>query len=93
MDKGFEKATDEFFTQRINWHRQHESDAANNAYMELRACAERLRETLTEDQRLLLRDAENAYRAADGETGDFFYRAGFADAIRFLFQFEEDAVD
>jgi len=87
MDQDFEQAADEFITQRINWHRQRESEAANAAYMDLHTRAEGLREALTEEQRLLLRGVENSYRVADGETGDYFYRAGFSDAIRFLFQF------
>jgi hypothetical protein len=51
---------------------------------------ERLRETLTEEQKLLLRDCENAYRVAEGETEQFYYRAGFSDAIKFLLGFGEE---
>jgi hypothetical protein len=90
MDKEFGKATDEFITRRINWHGGHETEAVNSAYLELRGTAERLGETLTEEQRLLLRSCENAYRVADGETERFYYKAGFGDAIRFLLRFGED---
>jgi hypothetical protein len=74
----------------VSWHGQHETAAANGAFMELRSLVERLRETLTEDQKLLLRDCENAYRVADGETERFYYRAGFGDAIKFLLRFGEE---
>ena len=90
MDENFGKVSEEFITQRVNWHGSHESEAVNGAYMELRSRAERLRETLTEEQRLLLRDCENAYRVADGETERFYYKAGFSDAIRFLLHFGEE---
>jgi hypothetical protein len=90
VDENFNKVTDEFVTQRIGWHGQHESESANSAYMELRSRTERLRETLTEGQKLLLRECENAYRVADGETERFYYKAGFGDAIRFLLHFGEE---
>lgn len=92
MDKDFSQATEDFITQRIDWHGHHESDSANTAYMDLHASVGRLRETLTEEQKVLLRICEGAYHIADGETIRFFYTAGFRDAIRFLLQFGEDAV-
>lgn len=91
MDEHSEKVSEEFITQRLSWHGQNETDAVNGAYMELRTLVERLRETLTEEQRLLLRDCENAYRISIGETERFFYKAGFGDAINFLLHFGEES--
>ncbi len=84
MDESLYQAKDEFFSQRINHHRKHEPPAVNDAYMDLRSCVERLRETLSGEQSLLLRNCENAYHLSDGEFGRFFYAMGWNDAIRFL---------
>ena len=84
MDEWFVKHMEDFFTERINSHRQQEPASVNEAYNELRTCTEQLSETLTEEQRRLLRDCENAYHLTDGETGRFYYKAGFRDALDFL---------
>lgn len=84
MDENLIKVTEEFITQRVSYHGKNETEAVNGAYMELRSCVDRLRETLSEEQLLLLRKCENAYHSSDGETGRFYYKAGFGDAIRFL---------
>ena len=91
MDEHLGKVSEEFITQRLSWHGQNETEAVNGAYMELRALVERLSETLTEEQQLLLRDCENAYRVSIGETERFFYKAGFSDAINFLLHFGEES--
>ena len=94
MDKNFAQATEDFITQRINWHGQHEPDAVNAAYMELRAKVQQLRETLTsEQQKVILRECEGIYHIADGETVRHAYKAGFGDAISFLFQFRDGSED
>jgi hypothetical protein len=90
MDENLGKVTDEFVTQRLDWHGQHETESTNSAYMELRSCTARLRETLTEEQAKLLTDCENAYRVSDGESERFYYKAGFGDAIKFLLHFGEE---
>lgn len=90
MDENLGKVTEEFITERLGWHGKNEPEAVNGAFMELRARVDRLRETLTEEQALLLRDCENAYRISDGETERFYYKAGFRDAIRFLLRFGEE---
>ena len=91
MDEHLGKVSEEFTTQRLSLHGQNETEEVNGAYMELRALVERLSETLTEEQRLLLRDCENAYRVSIGETERFFYKAGFSDAINFLLHFGEES--
>lgn len=90
MDEKLYQAAEEFITQRISYHGKNETEAVNGAYMELRTCVERLRKTLSEEQILMLRKCENAYHASDGETGRFYYKAGFGDAIRFLLEWGKD---
>ena len=92
MDKDFSKAKSEFVTQRINAHSSNEPENVNSAYMELRSLVDRLRTTLSEEQKLILRDLENAYHVADGETERYYYKAGFNDAIHFLLHFDEEDV-
>jgi hypothetical protein len=84
MDNGMKKVTEEFITERVNHYGKNETEAANSAFIELRDCANRLREALTAEQERLLRLCENAYTVAEGETQRFFYTAGFSDAIRFM---------
>jgi len=90
MDEHLGKATEEFITQRINWHGQNESESVSNSYMELQKLAAKLGKKLTEEQRLLLRDCENAYRVSVGETERFYYKAGFHDALKFLLGFGDE---
>jgi hypothetical protein len=90
MDEHLKRLTDDFVTQRLGYHGRHETESANEAYMELRAAAERLRETLDEGQGKLLTATENAYRVADGESQRFYYRAGWGDALRLLLRPGED---
>lgn len=89
MDENLNQVTDEFIAQRVSYHGKNETEAVNDAFMELRAKAERLRETLTDEQILLFRACENVYRLSDGETSRFYYKAGFGDAIRFLMGWSE----
>jgi len=91
MDEHLLKVTEEFITQRINWHGQNETEIMNNAYMKLHTFVERLNETLTEEQQRLLRNCENAYRVSDGESERFYYNAGFSDAIKLLLHFGEES--
>ena len=84
MDENMKKLTEDFITERVNYYGQNETAAVNEAYMELRTRTNRLRETLNEEQTRLLRDCENTYRVADGETQRYYYISGFSDAIRFI---------
>ena len=84
MDEHLHQVTEEFITERVNYHGQNEPDAVYEAYMDLHTKAERLRDTLNNEQAILLRKCEDVYRFDDGETMRFYYTAGFGDAIRFL---------
>ena len=90
VEESFDKAMEEFVTQRINWHGGNETEAVSGAFIAFRSCVEHLRETLSEEQLLLLRDCENAYSLSTGESERFYYKAGVGDAVRFLRQFGEE---
>ena len=89
MDENLRTVTEEFINQRVSYYAKNETEAVNGAFMELRACADRLREALNEEQERLLRFCENAYHIADGESCRFYYKAGFDDAIRFLMNWRD----
>ena len=84
MDDNMKKVTEEFISQRVNYHGSNETEAVNSAFMALRARTDSLREALTKEQQRMLRHCEDAYRLADGETCRFYYTSGFGDAIRFI---------
>jgi hypothetical protein len=65
------RLADDSVTQRLDYRGRHETESANEAYMEPRAAGERLRETLDEGQGKLLTATENACLVADGESQRF----------------------
>lgn len=84
QDKAMQDAMNEFILQRINFCGSHETDALQDAYAEFRCRAEKLKGSLSTEQKALLTECENAYRLVDGETQQCYYRAGFSDAVLFL---------
>ena len=86
MDKNnLYDALEELILERINAHHHTEPEAVSMAYSQFAARSEVLRNTLNSEQRLIYNTCEDAYLLLDGETINFYYRAGFSDAIRFLF--------
>lgn len=79
-----EKAIDDFIVSRINYHGSNESECLKEAYLSFSDAVQKLRNTLTPEQEILFRKCENAYCVLDGETINFYYQAGFSDAICFL---------
>lgn len=79
-----EKAIEDFVVSRINYHGSNESECLKEAYLNFRNEVQKLRDTLTPEQEILFRKYENAYSVLDGETINFYYQAGFSDAICFL---------
>ena len=79
-----EKAIDDFIVSRINYHGSNESEYLKEAYLSFSDAVQTLRDTLTPEQEVLFRKCENAYGVLDGETINFYYHAGFSDAICFL---------
>ncbi|MBQ4354051.1 MAG: hypothetical protein IJC71_04075 [Clostridia bacterium] len=86
MDKNnLYDALEELILERINTHHFDEPESVEQAYARLTEVTDELRETFTEGQRLIFTECEDAYCVYEGETINFYYRAGFSDAIRFLF--------
>jgi len=79
-----EKSIDDFIVSRINYHGSNESECLKEAYLSFSDTVQKLRDTLTPEQEILFRKCENAYDVLDGETINFYYQAGFSDAICFL---------
>lgn len=84
MDKNLQQVTDEFITERVNYHSKHEADVLTDAFVQFSDHAKHLCDTLTEEQSLLFRKCDNAYRHLESECQRFYYKAGFGDAISFL---------
>ena len=76
---------EELILERINAHHLNEPEAVSAAYSQFAGRSEKLRNTLSGEQKLIYNTCEDAYLLLDGETINFYYRAGFSDAIRFLF--------
>ena len=86
MDKNdLYDALEELILERINAHHLDEPESVEQAYARLTEVTDELRETITEGQRLIFTECEDAYCVYEGETINFYYRAGFSDAIRFIF--------
>ena len=79
-----EKAIEDFVVSRINYNGSNESECLKEAYLNFRNEVQKLRDTLTPEQEILFRKCENSYGVLDGETINFYYQAGFSDAICFL---------
>ncbi|GHU54034.1 hypothetical protein AGMMS49975_13760 [Clostridia bacterium] len=87
MDENWEKATEDFVMERVNYHGVHENEETADAYMALKTAYQEMEKALkgTEYEQLL-RDCENAYHLADGKSTRFYYNAGLNDGIRALTQ-------
>ena len=86
MDKNNQYAAlEELILERINTHHLTEPESVADAYSQFAASTETLRNTLNIEQKLIYNTCEDAYLLLEGETINFYYRAGFSDAIRFLF--------
>ena len=86
MDKNnLYDALEELILERINAHHLTEPESVTDAYSQFARRTEALRNTLNDKQRLIYNTCEDAYLLLDGETINYYYRAGFSDAIRFLF--------
>ena len=84
-NEAMKTAVDAFILERINDCGSRPNESLSDAIERLSVCADKLRNTLSAEQRILLTDCENAYSVTDGETMNCYYRAGFSDAVLFLF--------
>ncbi len=84
-DEAMYKAIEEFIIRRINDHNIAEPEVLQEAFRQFNGCVEALRAALPTELSSLLRQCEDAYALLDGETINTYYRAGFSDAVKFLF--------
>ena len=84
MNDHLHTATAEFVAERIDYHRENETEKLDKAYNSFYDVTARLKETLTNEQSEIFRDCEVAYSELDAEVMHFFYEAGFRDAVRFI---------
>ena len=88
MDMKNEKlqdAVEEFIIQRINDCGGHETSALQDAWEKLDTKCQTFKDALSPELDDLLIDCENALMLVSGETMNCYYRAGFSDAVSFLF--------
>lgn len=83
-DETMKTAIDAFILERINDCGSRSNESLSDAIEQLSECTAKLRNALSDEQRVLLTACENAYSIVDGETMNCYYRAGFADAVLFL---------
>lgn len=84
VEETLAEAIEHLVLERINGYGANESAAVQAAYRQFDEAATRLKATLTPEQRNLFIDCENAISEVDGETMNFYYRAGFADAVTLM---------
>ncbi|MBQ7932090.1 MAG: hypothetical protein IJ334_13880 [Clostridia bacterium] len=86
MDKNnLNDALEELILERINAHHLDEPESVGQVYKKLVESTDKLRGTFNARQQLIFTECEDTYGVYEGETINFYYRAGFSDAIRFLF--------
>ena len=84
VEETFAEAIEQLVLERINGYGASESDAVQAAYRQFDAAVIKLKATLSPEQSKLFIDCENAISDVDGETMNFYYRAGFADAVALM---------
>lgn len=85
IDK-FDEAAQDFINARINHFGEEESAELQKAVQAYKRCADKLLYTLNAEQASLWNHIESANSLVDGETMNFYYRAGFSDALNFIFK-------
>lgn len=89
MDEKMQAAIDEFIGQRINDHSYVESESLSRAYDLYQSRFENVREALPIGKKNLANELENGFSMLDGEIQQFYYRAGFADAVSFICEWRD----
>lgn len=88
-DAKLRQAMDDFIDQRLNDYGRSEPQSVQDAWSELKSGWGTLRGMLSPEHTNLLNACENALMIMDGETRDYFYRAGFSDAVFFLLKWRD----
>lgn len=82
----FNEAVEEFISLRINQYGSDEPAVLQETAQCYKECSDRLQPTLSPEQQRLWNKIETAQSLLDGETMNYYYRAGFADALSFIFK-------
>lgn len=85
-DALFDETFEAFVTQRMDDLGSNAPDAVTEAISRLEDCLSLLEPTLTEEQKPLWMDMDNALSAQIGEEPRYYYHAGLSDALRFIFK-------
>ena len=89
-DESLNNTVEEFIQRRVIDCGKAEHCELQEGYARLEDLKNRLEATFSEDQRKLFRKLLNEYSTSDGETMQVYYRAGFADAMQFVFGWSKD---
>ena len=92
MDHHLQTATEEFVAERINYHRENESERLQKAYSSFYSKATQLQGSLTEEQAKIFTACEDNHSELDSEAIYYFYEAGFGDALRFIMGWGEGSL-
>lgn len=84
MDERLRAAMDEFITGRLGDLGMASPDPVTEAITDVSRRSERLAAALTEEQRKLWVELEDALSLQVGEETRYYYKSGFEDAIHFL---------
>ncbi len=84
QDAKMHEAMEQFILQRLNDHGSNESPVLTDAYAQFEETAHALLATLNDSQRKRYQGCVDAYSLVDGEALQFYYRAGFSDAVLFF---------
>jgi hypothetical protein len=80
------EAVEEFISSRINEYGSDVPAVLQETAQTYKECADRLLPTLSPEQEGLWNKIDSAQSLLDGETMNYYYRAGFADALSFIFK-------
>ncbi len=82
----FNEAVEDFIDTRINHFGEEETDGLQEAAKSYKKYVEKLFITLNPEQVRLWNDIESAQSLLSGEMMSFYYKAGFADALDFIYK-------
>ncbi len=82
----FNEATEEFINLRINQYGSDEPAVLQETAQAYKKCVDKLLPTLSPEQEKIWNKIETAQSLLDGETMNYYYRAGFTDALSFIFK-------
>lgn len=83
-EETLEEAIEQLILERINVHGANHNDAVDSAYGEFDSAFTQLKTTFTPEQEQLFISCENAISSVTGEIMNYYYRAGFADAVAIM---------